>query len=385
LRAHFSINFARDVAEVTDGMRGSDVNWPADQARDGAPDRTGGSRMLLDDLLAQREHVDIPPPAPPRLTIDPVPVTSAGELGRKAARQRLDELEGVARRNLRSAEEARRVVAEEHHRLEQELSARVRAQEEAGALRRELDRLRTTEAERATQERTRAARAARAEIAAELKRFHDEHERVLGELDRLRASISDHDGLIAEYSQRLREEQQARATLRAELDRNDAERRLAERALQRAMETAKQRAEDELIQVATLESQLRDLRSDNDRLGGQLAERDEEIARLRAELASAVPPPAPAPTAPVVDDGPARPPLARRTKKKPPVSPLPIRRKEPRAATVQPEPVPAAPAEASAPEPAPLTVDAPASTGDVPAPQFRRSAMAELTAIASQR
>ncbi len=382
-------------------MRGSDVNWPADPARGGggAPGRTGGSRLLLDELLAQRDHVEHTPPAPPKLTIEPVTVTPTGELGRRAIRRRAAELEDIARRNLRAAEEARRVLAEEHRRLQQESAARARAQDDAASLQRELDRLRNTEAQRAAQERVRAMRAARAEIANELQRFQEEHERVVAELDRLRGSMHDHDGLIEEYAQRLREEQQARATLRADLDRAEAERGLAERALEGAMETSKQRAEDELIQIATLESQLRDARSDRDRLTSQLAERDEELARLRAELArvnaelaAAVPPPgqpALAPPEPEPDAA-KRPPLARRTRKPPPAAPLPIRRRdssEDSARTVAAAPPAAEPVAEPLALVAPPQQDPPApdSSNAASALHDRRSAMAELTAIAARR
>ena len=192
--------------------------------------------MLLDDLVAKREHVETTAPEPV-LTIEPVAVPPTGEIGRRAARQRLAALEDAERRNLRSAEEARRVLADEHRRLHEESCARLLAEDEAAALRRELDRLRETEQGRADQVKTYAARAARAEIAAE-------HDRVVDELNRLQGSLQDHDGLLEEYAQRLREEQEARAALRAELEEADAARRLAERGLERAVETARKHAED---------------------------------------------------------------------------------------------------------------------------------------------
>ena len=125
------IKCARTVAEITLGMRGSGVNRPAAVASD-ATHRTGESRMLLDDLLAERERVETPAQDPvphaPLLTIEPVAVPPAGEIGRRAARQRLAALEDAARRNLRAAEEARRVLADEHRRLQEESSARLVAQ-----------------------------------------------------------------------------------------------------------------------------------------------------------------------------------------------------------------------------------------------------------------
>ena len=127
-------------------MRGSGVNWPADVVPDTTA-RTGGSRMLLDELLAEtgtRARLR-PRRRRPVLSVDPIAVPPTVETGRQAVRQRLAELENAARRNYRSAEEARRVLADEHQRLEQELTARTHAQHEAAALRRELERLSTDE------------------------------------------------------------------------------------------------------------------------------------------------------------------------------------------------------------------------------------------------
>jgi hypothetical protein len=249
--------------------------------------------MLLDDLLANRQHVEMPTSEAaalaPVLTIEPVAVPPAGELGRRAARQRLAALEEAARRNLRAAEEARRVLADEHRRLEEESCARLVAQDEAAALRRELGRLRESEQSRADQLKTYAARAARAEMAVE-------HDRVVEELYRLQGSIRDHDGLLEDYAQWLREEQETRAALRAELEEAEAARRLAERGLERAVESARQQAEDEVIRLASAEAALADARSDRDRLEDQLEALLEEmrandatarVADLEAELVQA--------------------------------------------------------------------------------------------------
>lgn len=243
--------------------------------------------MLLDELLAERERANTPPTPPPVLTVDPVAVPPTADTSRRAVRQRLADLEDAAVRNYRSAEEARRVLADEHQRLQEELAARTHAQHEAAALRREVDRLTTEEAKRSAQERTRAERAARAQIADELKRFQEEHERVVHEMTVLRSSLSEHDGLLDEYVTRLREEQGARAMLRAELDRAEAARSLAERSLQRATENARHGAEDEMIRLATAEQQLADAVSDRDRFAAQLAELtsgDGAIGRLTAQL-----------------------------------------------------------------------------------------------------
>jgi len=438
------INFSGVVAEVTLGMRESDSDWPAAVAPDARASRTGGSRMLLDELLAKRERVETPAhePAPhaPVLTIEPVAVPPTGEIGRRAARQRLAALEDAARRNLRAAEEARRVLVDEHRRLQEESSARVAAQDEAAALRRELGRLRESEQGRADQLKTYAARAARAELAAE-------HDRVVEELSRLQGSIQDHDGLLDDYAERLREEQATRAALQAELQESETARRLAERSLEWAVESARKHAEDEVIRLATAEAALTDAQDDRDRLAAHLGARIEdmqaelmqareatgrladlegalaqsradgerlrahaaalgdELAALRAtvaEMKAAVTDPVsdarpsePSRSSPIpVDAAPARPPLARRRPRaereaEGEASP----RREGIARRFRTHDVPA-PAPAPAREPGAAEAAASGETDGAPGeadahagaavpPGFRRTAMAELTAIAS--
>jgi chromosome segregation ATPase len=239
--------------------------------------------MLLDDLMAERARARVEVAPPPVLAVEPVAVPPAGEVGRRGARQRLLELEDVARRNLRSAEEARRVLAEEHRRLELESSARTDAETEAAALRREVDRLRDDEDQRNTQAKTRATREARAEMAAEVEKIQEQYERVVGELNRMRGTVGDHDTMVEEYASHLREEQQARAAMRAELDRAIAERELAEKGLARASEDAKRHAEDSLIQVASIEQELLDLRHERDQLSARVEELSSQDHAARAE------------------------------------------------------------------------------------------------------
>jgi hypothetical protein len=373
--------------------------------------------MLLDELMARRDRDDEPEPTPlPALTIDPVAVPPAGDVGRRAARQRLAELEDAAYRNLRSAEEARQALVLEHSRLQHESSARAHAQEEAEALRRELDRLRSTEVERSEQARARATQAAKAELATE-------HQRVVEELDRVRGALTDHDGLLNEYATRLREEQQSRAAMRAQLEEAERARLAAERALEEATDKARTRAEDELIQLTALETKLLDARAelaareseisrlresvdpfveraeaaeealvraraDGDRLRAHAAALGDELAELRAQVV-ALQAAAPAPLSPVVPRpveapaepaDPTRPPLARR------------RPKADRKADAAP--APAAPAAAAAEPPPTATPTATVtplhrdeSSNDSPERAVhdgdRRSAMKELTAIAS--
>jgi hypothetical protein len=280
------VKCARPVVDKVLGMRGSGTNWPADVVPETAH-RTGGSRMLLDELLAEREGPEPEPSPPPHLTVDPVSVPPTSDTGRRAVRQRLADLESAARRNFRSAEEARQALADEHQRLQIEATARTQAQHEAEALRREVERLSAKETGRTNQERARAERAARSAIADELKRFAEERDRVLQEMTELRGSITEHDGLLDEYVTRLRDEQLGRAALRAELDRALAAQSLAERNLERATESARHGAEDEMIQLATSKQELADARSDRDRIAAQLAELtagDGAIGRLTAQI-----------------------------------------------------------------------------------------------------
>ncbi len=393
--------------------------------------------MLLDDLLAKREHAE--PHAggatgastpDPVLTIEPVAVPPTGEIGRRAARQRLAALEDAARRNLRSAEEARRVLADEHRRLQEESCARMVAEDEVAALRRELDRLRESERGRTDQVKTYAARTAHAEIAAE-------HDRVVGELDRLQGSLRDHDGLLEDYAQRLRDEQEARAALRAELEQAETARRLAERSVERTVESARKHAEDEVIRLATAEAALADALSDRDRLAARvealeaddgpsrrrISELEEEVVRARAdgdrlrahaaalgdelaavratvaELQAAAPAPTPIPLPELVASeppAPERPPLARRrprTERQDPPGEASVGggKGDDSAATEGERSVesirkvrPLTDASPSAPEPVAEPTPAAVSEPDVLVPAgFRRTAMAELTAIAS--
>jgi chromosome segregation ATPase len=346
--------------------------------------------MLLDELLAQRAEAAAAAVPEPVLAIDPVAVPPAGEVGRRTARQRMAKLEDAARRNLRSAEEARRVLALFHEQRQNESSARVRAESEAAALRRELDRLRASEEKRAARAERLASRSARAELGAE-------HGRVVDELHRLQTSISDHDRLIDDYAARLREEQAARAALRAELDQSEIARRLAERSLERAVASARLHAEDEVSQLSSADAAVAEARRERDRLADELAalRAADATAALRAELAevhaaleraradsdelrahaAALGDELAAARAQIARrDGasaaadtevePERPPLARRTPRRG------------RAA--------AAVARTDAPVTAPPGAE-PSTDDIVPATGFRRTVMAEFTALASTK
>jgi len=249
----------------------------------------GGTRkLLLDEMLAERARPPLPPA--PVLSVEPVPVDAAPIGGRRGARKRLAEVEALARRNLRAAEEARRFMDEERQLLEEEASARSDAERSAAGLRRELERLRSTEEQRAAQARFAATHQARSELATEIDRVHEEHARVVDELDRLRGTLFDHDSLLDEYSKRLRDEQEAQAIARAEQMRAEEAQRVAERNLEIATETARRRAEDDLVRFTKVEAAWREACIERDRVTGELraiTTGDGELARLRVELDAA--------------------------------------------------------------------------------------------------
>jgi len=254
----------------------------------GTPEAGGTRKLRLDEMAAERERPALPPA--PVLTLQPVPVDAAPVgAGRRGAMKRLAEVEALARTNLRAAEEARRVMAAERALLEEEASARTRAERTASQLRSELERLRSTEEQRAAQARFAAAHQARTELETEMERVHDEHARVVDELDRMRGTLFDHDSLLDEYSQRLHDEQEAQAKARADLARAEESQRTAERNLEIALDTARRRAEDDHARLVKVEEELRDTIAERDRATAELrsiTEGDGELARSRVEAAA---------------------------------------------------------------------------------------------------
>ncbi len=69
--------------------------------------------------------------------------------------------------------------------------------------------------------------------------MHDEHSRVVDELDRMRGTLFDHDSLLDEYSRRLHDEQEAQAIARGDQVRAEEAKRVAERNLEVATESAR--------------------------------------------------------------------------------------------------------------------------------------------------
>jgi chromosome segregation ATPase len=238
-------------------------------------------------MLAERARPPLPPA--PVLSVEPVPVDATPIGGRRGARKRLAEVQALARHNLRAAEEARRFVQEERQMLEDEATARTDAERTASALRRELERLRSTEEQRAAQARFAATHEARSQLATEMDRVHEEHARVVDELDRLRGTLFDHDSLLDEYSRRLREEQDAQEKARAEQVRAEEAQRVAERNLEIATETARRRAEEDLARFTKVEAAWRDSCIERDRVTSELraiTTGDGELARLGVEIES---------------------------------------------------------------------------------------------------
>jgi hypothetical protein len=240
-------------------------------------------KLLLDEMLTERARPPLPPA--PVLTVKPAAVDAAPIAGRRGARKRLAEVEALARLNLRAAEEARRVAFQERQLLEEEASARTDAERTASGLRREIERLRATEEQRAAQARFAAAHEARSELATEIERVHDEHARVVDELDRMRGTLFDHDSLLDEYSRRLREEQEAQAIALGAQTRAEEAQHFAERNLEIATETARRRAEEDLTRFTQVETAWRDACAERDRVTAELQSittGDGELARLRA-------------------------------------------------------------------------------------------------------
>src|SRR5262245_17911337 len=247
--------------------------------------RAGGARkLLLDEMGLEREREPLPPP--PVLQLAPVAVEAATPASRKNVKQRMAELEEIAWRNLRAAEEARQVVFAEYARLEREATARSEAENEAAAMKRELEKLRETDERRAAQARFAVTREVRAEVAEEIQKAQAEHAKVVEELNRLRGTLDDHDSLLTEYSDRLREEQLAVASMRADLEKAEDARKRAERELEAIREQAHTRASDEVDRLKAAEIELKETRIARDRLQTEInaLKADDAIAAVRAEL-----------------------------------------------------------------------------------------------------
>src|SRR5262245_35167668 len=234
----------------------------------GASEGGGTRKLRLDEMLAERQRPPLPPA--PVLTVEPAAVDAAPVNGMRGAKKRLAEVEALARHNLRSAEEARRVVQEERVLLEEEASARTRAELTAANLRREIERLRETEEQRAAQAKYAAAHEAREELASEIQRVHGEHAKVVDELDRLRGTLFDHDSLLDEYSRKLRDEQEAQAQAHGDKVRAEEALRLAERNLEVATDSARRRAEDDAARFDKVEADWRQACLERDRAQAEL-------------------------------------------------------------------------------------------------------------------
>jgi chromosome segregation ATPase len=245
-------------------------------------------KLRLDEMLAERHRPSLPPA--PVLTVEPAPVDAAPVNGLRGAKKRLAEVEALARHNLRAAEEARRVVHEEWVLLEEEVSARTQAELTATNLRREIERLRSTEEQRAAQAKFAAAHEARAELATEIERVQAEHSKVVDELDRMRGTLFDHDSLLDEYSRKLRDEQEAQARAHGDKVRAEEALRVAERNLEVATESARRRADDDAARFDKVEADWRQACLERDRSQAELRQitmGDGELARLRVDLEAA--------------------------------------------------------------------------------------------------
>jgi chromosome segregation ATPase len=210
---HLHIKGRTRVVEAQNGMGRAGGAGPAGSVPDVETRvRTGGERILLGDLANQRERMQAAIVPPPVLTIDPIAIPPANDQSRRGTRGRTAELEQVAARNLQAAEEARKVLREQQTRLERETAARVQAEVRIETLARDLAQLKQQDAQQQAQAKARALQAARESVAGELSDMATE-------LDRLRDALGDHDGLLKEYRDRLRVEQEHRLSVQAELER----------------------------------------------------------------------------------------------------------------------------------------------------------------------
>jgi chromosome segregation ATPase len=177
--------------------------------------------MLLGDLAAQREqlqHMHNLSVSAPVLAIDPVGLPIVVDAKRRATKARITELEQVAERNLRAAQEARAAVAFQQERLEEETSARMKAEFRINTLNREVEQLRDEDGQQKGQIKAHALLQARETVASELSDLNSEN-------DMLRTALSDHDELLVEYRERLKSEQETRLALAAELESGKRRRR----------------------------------------------------------------------------------------------------------------------------------------------------------------
>ncbi|MGH8976531.1 MAG: hypothetical protein ACRDV7_00545 [Acidimicrobiia bacterium] len=221
-------------------------------------------RVLLDEFVTDRADEGVPEPV---LCIDPV---SLDAIPTNRGRHRIEDVEEAVARNLRSAEEARKALREEHTRLEHEASVRRKIEREVASLRREIERMLESENLRVAQARYAAEREARDEVLADLDQIKDEHARALQEVERLRRALDGDRALMSEYSDRLREEQQAKMQVQAEADRALEACRAAEQRLELSTEAMRRRADEELLHLAEAEAALRDALAERDSLAAEL-------------------------------------------------------------------------------------------------------------------
>ncbi len=267
----------------TDGEVDDDPDAPA--TRDLVSEQLP-RRLLLDQLVAERDEEPLPRELELRVT--PMPVEGIRATRGRDARKRLLEVAAVARQNLEAAEEATSLAFEERRRLEREVSVRKRAESELGSLRRELQRLRETEEQRAARAGFAAAREARAEVEDEVKQVQADQARVTSNLTRLNEMLDEQATLVRDYADRLVEEQRARIAANQDVDHAVAARKHAEKSLMHATEQAQRRAQDELQCIASAEEAVREAEYEHDRAVAELTEMKAggRIERLTADVDS---------------------------------------------------------------------------------------------------
>ena len=272
-----------------------------DKQPDAVIDLRHGSlqRAPTDEVVLVEDGLPELPPEPV-FSLEPVLLDGPGSTRKK---RRVAELEAIVATNARAAVEARGVALEQRRYLEDATAAWHATVAELVALRRDLKGFASARADLIAKERPRAEQAARTHVEAELQQLGAERDGLQTEIDRLRAALTEQQGLNGDSTARLRDEQRKRAEAEGEAKRAIAAYETAERRLETASEALQRHATDEQARIDVAEAARAAAEAELEALGGggqvakltsrvedlvaQLAELDEELAaaEARAEVA----------------------------------------------------------------------------------------------------
>jgi uncharacterized phage infection (PIP) family protein YhgE len=190
-----------------------------------APDAKGRARGLsVDELAAQRNTPPLPPE--PVFTIDLVEVeTESGKRGRKY----VADLEELAQRNARAAEEARALALEQRRHLEEATDGRRAAERKIAALNRELQAAVAEQQRLELRNRTRATApvgpsvvpdaATGSSEVANLREAVEQQQRLLGEgRERLASALRERDAARLDARQAMEARDRAKRSLHRATD-----------------------------------------------------------------------------------------------------------------------------------------------------------------------